>query len=430
MRLNPAASTQTELSDIRERLVRRIAEQRERLMSFCSELGRIDSRNPPGDTTAMASACRRMLEARGVSIEIITKSQPMANLIAHLPGASPGRRLVFNGHLDTGPVPDAARWTFPPFGGVIHGDRIYGRGIADMKAGLAAQVLAVSTLTEFRQHLGGELVLMLVADEGTGGRNGTRHVLETRPELMGDAMISGDVGSPRVARVGEKGFIWIEVKAQGKSAAAAQPHLGVNAIDRLLPALAALRDLSAKGAAMPADLQALVEQASGLSEPINGAGETHTLKHLTVNVGMIEGGTRINNVPSAAVARVDIRMPPGETAAGVCARIQALLGGYPDVSWRVLEQADPNWTSPDAPIVRLLSRNAEAVLGQRIGVSIRPGFSDARFFRQHGVPTVVYGVTPHNSNAPDEHVMVADLDAVFQVHTLTAFDYLTGAPAE
>ena len=67
------------------------------------------------------------------------------------------------------------------------------------------------------------------------------------------------------------------------------------------------------------------------------------------------------------------------------------------------------------------------VLGDAIGVSIRPGFSDSRFFRRRNVPTVVYGVTPQNGNAPDEHVLIEDLEAVFKVHALTAFDYLANA---
>jgi succinyl-diaminopimelate desuccinylase len=409
----------------RRRLQERLAENRDRLIALCADLGRNDSQNPPGNTSGMVATCRNILDGvPGVTVETIVSEEPKVNLVARLTGATAGRRLVMNGHLDTGPVVEPAKWTVPPFGGVIKADRIFGRGIADMKAGIAADVLAMRTLAEFREHLHGELVLMLVADEGTGGRHGTQFVLQRNPELAGDAMVSGDVGSPRVARIGEKGFVWIEIEASGKSAAGAHPHLGSNAIELLIVALNAIRALNSHTAPIPASMQAAIKKASCISEALNGSGETHTLTHNTVNIGMIQGGVRINNVPSNASAKIDIRMPPGSSVADIISRIKTLLDTIPHIAWRLIDAAEPNWTMPEATIIPLLARNAEAVLGETIGISIRPGFSDGRFFRQRDVPTVVYGVTPQNGNAPDEHVLIHDLEVVFAVHALTAFDYL------
>ena len=287
-----------QLSAVRQRLERRLTDARGRLIELCQALGRNDSQNPPGDTSGMVATCRAVLDGvDGVSVEEIVSEKPKVNLVARLVGARPGRRLVMNGHLDTGPVVEPAKWTVPPFGGIAKPDRIYGRGIADMKAGIAADVLAMRALAEFRDHLRGELVLMLVADEGTGGHHGTQHVLAVRPELAGDAMLSGDVGSPRVARIGEKGFVWIEIEAQGKSAAGAHPHLGDNAIMRLMTALHAVVNIEKQQAPLPANVRAAIEKAASLSEALNGAGETHTLTSNTVNIGMIQGGIRIQQRP-------------------------------------------------------------------------------------------------------------------------------------
>jgi acetylornithine deacetylase/succinyl-diaminopimelate desuccinylase-like protein len=238
-------------------------------------------------------------------------------------------------------------------------------------------------------------------------------------------MLSADVGSPRVARIGEKGFIWLELEAQGKSAAAAHPHLGDNAIERLVTAFIAIRSLGDGADPLPAGIRAAVEKAAPLSEPLNGPGETKTLTSVTVNIGMVQGGVRINNVPSRASAKVDIRLPPGSTIADMQRKVQGVLSGASQVTWRIIDSAEPNWTAPDEEIVEILVRNAEKVLHQPIGVSIRPGFSDGRFFRERGVPSVVYGVTPHNGNAPDEYVLISDLDAVYKVHAHTALEYLT-----
>lgn len=394
-------------------------------MSLCSDLGRQDSQNPPGDTSGMASVCCRAFDAiAGVSVEKLVSQQPKINLVARLRGAQAGRRLVMNGHLDTGPVADPEKWTVPPFGGIVRDGRIYGRGIGDMKAGIAANVMAMRTLAAFREHLKGELILMLVADEGTGGRHGTQHVLTTRPDLAGDAMLSGDAGSSRVARVGEKGFLFIEIEAFGKSAPGAQPHRGDNAIQRLIPAVQAMALLEKEPSPVPASIKRAIEKAGEISETINGKGETRILTHTTVSVGLIQGGIRVNNVPSKATAQIDIRIPPGLTVAETRAKVSAVLDGLPNVSWRELDSAEPNATAPDEEIARTLVRNAETVVGKPIGVSIRPGFSDGRFFRQLNVPTITYGLTPYNGNAPDEYILIEELGQVFSVHTLSAFDYL------
>ena len=415
----------------RKQLAARLECSRDELIRFCSDLGRIDSRNPPGDTTAMVAACRGMLDGiAGIAFEEIVSEAPKVNLIARLSGRSPGARLVMNGHLDIGPVVDPERWTVPPLGGVVSAGRIYGRGIADMKAGIAIDVLAMRLLAEFREHLCGELVLMLVADEGTGAQHGTQFVLETRPELAGDAMISADAGTPGTARIGEKGFVWMEIEAQGKTAGSAHPHLGVNAIERLLPALDAIRTVADSTLPIPENIRSAIEKTGGRAEALNGAGETHTLTHITVTIGTVQGGIRINSIPSKATAQIDIRMPPGSTLAHVRSQIAHALDRIPHVTWRILDAAEPTWTAPEETIVMAVARNAAALMGKPVDFSIRAGFSDGRFFRQRNVPTVVYGVTARNGSAPDEHVLISDLEAVFKVQALTAFDYLAagGAP--
>ncbi len=412
----------------RKQLAARIESSRDQLIRFCSELGRIDNRNPPGDTQAMVAACRGMLDGvAGIVLEEIVSEMPKVNLIATLSGGSPGARLVMNGHLDTGPVIDSELWTVPPFGGVIAAGRIYGRGIADMKAGVAVDVLAMRLLAEFREHLRGELVLMLVADEGTGAQYGTQFVLETRAELAGDAMLSADAGTSGIARIGEKGFVWLEIEAQGKTGGSAHPHLGVNAIEHLLPALHAIRTVAESTMPIPENIRAAIEKTGGRSEI--GAGETHTLTHTTVTIGMVGGGVRINSIPSKATAQIDIRIPPGSTVAHIRSQIASVLDRIPRVTWRILDAAEPTWTAPEEAIVTAVVRNAEALLGEPIDFSIRAGFSDGRFFRQRRVPTVVYGATAHNGSAPDEHVLISDLETVFKVQALTAFDYLAGDDA-
>ena len=173
----------------------------------------------------------------------------------------------------------------------------------------------------------------------------------------------------------------------------------------------------------PGDTTAI---AKAVSETESGEGEAETLRRVTVNTGRIEGGIGVNTVPDRARALCDIRIPPGVTVDDVEAALASAIDPRPDVSWRILACTAPSWTDPGDAIVRAVRENAAAVTGRDVVVNLRAGFSDARFYRHAGIPSVVYGVTPHHMGGPDEYATVEDMKAVFSVHTLAGFDYLTG----
>ena len=408
------------------RLAERIESRFDALVDLCRSLVRIDSTNPPGDTTAIVEAIEAVLDATaGIEHRRVVGGAPAVNLVARTRGAGPGRRLVLNGHLDTFPIGEA-RWSHPPLGAELEDGRIYGRGACDMKAGVAALVLAFVTLAEFRDAWDGELVLTLVGDEETGGRWGTQYLLANVEEAVGDAMLNADTGSPRVVRVGEKGNVWVELEATGVANHAAHVHLGRNAVDALVDALGAVRALAALAPSLPAAVERTIAQAQSVSEATSGEGEGETLRRITVNTGRIEGGIGVNTIPDRARALCDIRIPPGVTVDRVRAELASAIDPRPAVSWRVLECTEPSWTDPEEEIVRAVRDNAAAVTGQDVVVNLRAGSSDARFYRHAGVPSVVYGVGAHHMGGVDEHATVEDLKTVFAVHAFAAFDYLHG----
>ena len=406
------------------RLAARIESRTGELVDLCRTLVRVDSTNPPGDTTAMVGAIETVLDGTaGIEHRRVVGKEPAVNLVARVRGAGPGRRLVLNGHLDTFPI-GAARWEHHPLGGDLEDGRIYGRGACDMKAGVAALVLAFVTLAEFREAWNGELVLTLVGDEETGGRWGTQYLLANVEEAVGDAMLNADTGSPRVVRIGEKGNVWVELEARGVANHAAHVHLGRNAVDALVDALGAVRGLEDLTPSLPEAVERTIAEAKAVSEAESGEGEAETLRRITVNTGRIEGGTGVNTIPDRARALCDIRIPPGVTVDRVRAELAAAIDPLPDVSWRILECTEPSWTDPEEAIVRVVRENAAAVTGRDVVVNLRAGFSDARFYRHAGVPSVVYGVAPHRMGGADEYATVEDLKAVFAVHALAGFEYL------
>jgi acetylornithine deacetylase/succinyl-diaminopimelate desuccinylase-like protein len=302
--------------------------------------------------------------------------------------------------------------------------RLYGRGVSDMKGGIAASLLAASVLAAHREHWSGEIVITLAGDEETMGALGTRWLLENVPEALGDAMICGDVGSPHVVRFGEKGLVWIEIDAEGQPAHGAHVHKGINAIDRLREALDALKRLEALPVAAPAEVTRAIREAASISEPLSGAGEADTLQRLTVNIGTIAGGVSPNLVPSRAHAAADIRLPLGITLEAVEHALHRALG-IAGVSWRITQKYPPSVTSPDHEIVRATIAAATAVLARPPVANMRVGASDARLYRMFGVPSVVFGCTPFGMGGADEHVLVDELVAVAQVHALAALRFLS-----
>lgn len=387
----------------------------------------VPSPNPPGAVRACAEAAAAMLRdlAPAAEVRLHATSAEVTNLVARIRGAGPGRVLAFNGHLDTYPVNEALPWTVDPLGGEVRDGRLHGRGAADMKGGIAASILAFALLAEHRAAWRGEVILTLAGDEESMGPLGTKWLLDNVPGLAAaDGVIIGDAGSPRVLRFGEKGFLWIEIEATGRAAHGAHVHLGRNAVDRLRAALDAvwrLRDLPVDA---PPAVTAAIAAAKPLSEPIAGAGEAEVLGSVTINIGRIEGGTAPNLVPARAGAACDIRLPVGVTCAAAEAALRAGLDGLPGIAWRVLRRFEPNHTDPAAEIVQRTRAAAEEVLGGRVAVNMRVGGSDARWFRMAGLPTVVYGPTPHNMGGADEWAEIAELEAVARVHALAGFDLL------
>ncbi len=417
-----------DVMDLASRLAAAIAAGRDDLVAMTQRLVATASPNPPGDVRQTADAADALLRTiDGAQIERFETAPGIVNLVATIKSGRPGRRLIFNGHLDTFPLGEDLGWSVPPLGGTLRDGKLYGRGVSDMKGGIAASVYAARLLAQHRDAWRGEIVLTFAGDEESMGSLGSRWLLENVPHAQGDAMICGDVGSPMVVRFGEKGLVWIEIEATGRPAHGAHVHKGVNAIDLLREALDALKRLEQLPVTAPADVTAAIAAAKPVSEALSGAGEADTLQRLTVNIGTIDGGVSPNLVPTRAKAAADIRLPVGISLKTVEDALHRALDGRDGVRWQVSRQYPPSFTPPDHEIVRSTVAAATKVLGRAPVTNMRVGASDARLYRMFGVPTVVFGLTPFNMGGPDEHILVDELVAVAQVHALAALSFLSRA---
>jgi acetylornithine deacetylase/succinyl-diaminopimelate desuccinylase-like protein len=387
----------------------------------------IPSENPPADTGAIAQEISVILQAvDGVDVELVTSKPPITNIVAILCGHAPGRRLIFNGHLDTFEIGDESLWSARPSGELRNG-RVYGRGAADMKGGVAAQVFAARCLADFSAHLCGELVLTLTGDEQSGGDHGTAYLLENHPHAVGNAMMCADAGSPRVLRFGEKGTIWMTIEAEGVAGHGAHTHLTVNAIDRLVDAISAIRTLRDTTVTVPSKIAKAISDAAPVSETLSGNGEAQVLKSITVNLGTISGGSRCNLAADHAQVTVDIRFPPGLPLIEMKEKIAALLDVLPGITYRFDYDLDVNMTDPGDEIIQTVTDAGEEIMATRPVATMRVGSSDAALYRFKGIPSVICGLTPHNMGGVDEYVDVGELETLGQIYALSAFDFLANS---
>ena len=349
----------------KSRLAARLESRRETLVDLCRSFVRIDSRNPPGDTTAFVEAVEAVLDsAAGIEHRRVVGRAPVVNLVARTRGASPGRRLVLNGHLDTFPIGETL-WQHRPLGADLEDGRIDGRGACDMKAGVAALMLAFVTLAELRDAWNGEVVLTLVGDEETGGVWGTQYLLANVEEAVGDAMLNADTGSPRVVRVGEKGNVWVELEATGVANHAAHVHLGRNAVDALADALGAVRALAALPPSVPAAVERTIAEAKAVSEVDSGEGEAETLRRITVNIGRIEGGIGVNTIPDRTRHRCASPPTSPVLPCSLRCRLQIALARPRNVHART--NNDHTDTRPTTQIDRLFHLSFAPIVVDRAG---------------------------------------------------------------
>ena len=166
----------------KESLSHLIDAKRNEHLAFLQRLIRAPSPNPPGDTRDANESVQDHLSTCGISAEIIAPKSEAPNLVCMAHGGIQGngqqRNLVLNGHIDHFPVNDSDQWQRDPYSGDIEDGSIHGRGAVDMKAGTAASIIAFTYIHRFKEQLSGQCTLEVVSDEETGGKYGTKYLVD------------------------------------------------------------------------------------------------------------------------------------------------------------------------------------------------------------------------------------------------------------
>jgi acetylornithine deacetylase len=367
------------------------------LVELIHALVAIDSVNPSlvaggaGEPEAAAYVAS-WARAAGLEAETLEATPGRPSVVVRARGTGGGRTLLLCGHLDT-----VTTEGMPEPGPRIDGDRIHGRGAYDMKAGVAAALIACRETA--RRGLRGDVVVAAVADEEHASL-GVREVLEI---VTADAAIVTEPTELELI-VAHKGFVWAEIEVTGRAAHGSRPHLGVDAIVKAGPVLAALG--------------ALDETLGARTHPLLGRGSVHA--------STVRGGEELSSYPARCVIGLERRTLPGDSAPDVEAELAALLERCRAADPALVAEArtllvrEPFEVAPDAEIVAAVREAAAKVLGAPPTVSGASYWADAAFIAAAGVPTVMFGPVGEGAHAADEWVSVASAEQVVRTLVATA----------
>jgi acetylornithine deacetylase/succinyl-diaminopimelate desuccinylase-like protein len=417
----------------------------EQLQGECTEvlqeLVRFNTVNPPGNEREAIEYLEGYVAQAGFETDVLGASHERPNLIADLKGESEGPTLCFLGHVDT-VLADAAEWRHDPWSGDLAEGFLWGRGAIDMKSQVAAEAVAgVALARSGWRPARGNLKLVFVADEETGGDLGAHWLTSEHPDKVRCDMLLNEGGGESFEYRGqrrygvccaEKGVFRFNVIVHGAAGHASLPRTGDNALLKLAPVLARLADQPESYAVTdgPAALlrglgedpddprAALARIASAdprlrtLVEPMFG---------VTLTPTMSSASGKINVIPSRAQIRVDCRVPPGLGEEAARARIVEVLGEESEeLKIEFTEQVVGNQSTVRSELMDAIERWVGANDPGATAVPvILPGFSDSRWFRDAFPDCVAYGFFPQRHQglleaAPlvhnaDERIDVRDL---------------------
>jgi len=320
--------------------------------------------NPPGNEKECAYYLANILENSGFNIKFFEFANKRTNIIAKLDGKPGKLPLCFTGHMDTVPL-GRKKWEVDPFAGEIADGKLYGRGASDMKAGLAAMTVAAVRLSKLKDVKGG-IYLIVCASEETGSQ-GASH-------LVANCDLSGKIGAiicpeptSNYPLIGHRGAIWLEASTKGLATHGSSPELGENAIYKAVEAITKLQKI---------DFQ--VEPHLILGRP-------------SFNVGTIEGGVIVNEVPDFTSFRIDIRTIPGKTNDEYFEMVRNALGS--NVKVEPFASLQAVISDPKCETIQMIYDVMEEILGER------PQPRGAKFFTDCSIlspacdnpPTVILG---------------------------------------
>lgn len=364
-----------------------------------------------------------LAEYFGAEGEVVEPHPGRQSVVYRVPGGREGApTLLLIPHLDVVPA-NGAEWSHDPFGGERADGFVWGRGAVDMLNVTAAMAVVFKRyLTGEVPPLPGDLIFCGVADEEAGGEVGAKYLVHERWDLVGCDYLLTEVAAPPFptadgpivpVTAAEKGPAWRRLTTRGVPGHGSQPYGSENALLPLTQAMHLLGtssmpvSISDEWREFIAGLPLDPDLAERLIDPdeVDGAIETlaaddpifarwaHACTHLTVTPTMLEAGVKANVIPEAGEGNIDVRLLPGQETTDIDDHFRKTLGAslYDQLAIEPVMEDLANGSRAEGPLWEAIADGVEVMIGRRALVpSLTPVSTDARFFRQRGIPS--YGV--------------------------------------
>ncbi|USS85449.1 ArgE/DapE family deacylase [Fructilactobacillus myrtifloralis] len=353
-----------------------------------------------GNEGALSEYLVNLLDQHGIASQVtpLATDADRTNLIVEVGTGNTDQILGFTGHQDTVAVGDEAAWQYPPFAATVVGDKLYGRGAADMKSGLAAEVIALIELVESGTPLPGRIRLIITAGEEFGAPG----AYQVAPELLTDldALVVGEATDGDVTYAHSGSFNY-RIVSKGKAAHSSVPTQGINAIQGLAHYMAQEAQLFTD---LPVDDQ---------------------LGKVQHSVTVIQGGEQINTIPDAATLFGNVRPTPAFDNQSVRDLIQQTIDTINrttdyQLELQVIHDFYPVESVQQSWLVQTAVEIAQAAYPDRnIQAGIDNGATDASVFVQHqpDLPVIVLGPdkagTSHQIN---EHTTISSFLTTIEIY--------------
>jgi succinyl-diaminopimelate desuccinylase len=329
----------------------------------------------------------------GIDSVIDKWGQNRANITAQIQSWGRKGAVLFACHLDV-VGPGEGSWRNPPFAAVEKEGRIYGRGSADMKGGIAAAVSAIGQVVESGTKLQGDIIFFAAAGEeadSCGAKRFIRDFSGRLPELVG-VVIPEPTDFEVVAA--HRGLLWLNVKTKGRAAHGSTPQLGVNAISSMRVLLSELESYKIQ------------------FEPHRLLGES------SMSINTIAGGNAINVVPDKCSIGIDIRTLPQQNHQEVISDFEKIFARLKkknsqfDAEVSVVREVPALETDKTCDFVRDFCFVVGVSETKAVGFT-----TDGPFFASLGVPVVIFGPgKPQLAHKPDEYIDIADVEKAVEYY--------------
>lgn len=381
------------------------AVQEAELVEYCREMVRIKSVNPPGDEMAMAEYVANVLKSIGLEVKLLKHSSSRASVLAILRGSGQAPALLYSAHLDTVPL-GAEQWIHEPFAAETLDGKIWGRGSADMKGGLAALLVMAKIMANSGLSIKGDLIFAITAGEEVDSL-GAKSVA-SYPDLGPVQAIIVPEPSYNDIYIAEKGALWLEISTYGKTAHGSMPALGKNAVMMMVELIKGLENFF-----IPFESHAML---GGFSMSIN----------------TISGGIKTNVVPDRCVVSIDMRTVPGQDHHDIMARFQGLikdLGKHdPDfkAAIEISNDRPPIETSPEEPVVKMMVDIVADITGELpIPKGVNYYTDAATLTPAFKAPMIICGPGhPGLAHQPNEYVEIEKLVQAAKIYTAATHQFL------